>query len=103
MKDLTNFQRDLLIVASGLNRPKGVDIRDELERYYETEVNSGRLYPNLDTLVEKSLLDKGSHDRRTNNYTLTDRGEQEIKTHLKWGLSYIPSKLKSQIEPLPKK
>jgi len=35
MYDLTGFQRDLLIVISGLEEPHGLAIKDELEDYYE--------------------------------------------------------------------
>jgi DNA-binding PadR family transcriptional regulator len=44
------------------------------EAYYEPGINHGRLYPNLDTLVEKGLIEKGERDRRTNFYRTTRRG-----------------------------
>ena len=53
MYDLTGFQRDLLTVTAGIEEPHGLAIKDELEKYYESEIYHGRLYPNLDTLVEK--------------------------------------------------
>jgi len=53
MYDLTGFQRDLLTVTAGIEEPHGLAIKDELEDYYEKEIHHGRLYPNLDTLVEK--------------------------------------------------
>ena len=59
MNDLTGFQRDLLYVITGLDDPHGLAIKDELEDYYEKEVHHGRLYPNLDTLVNKGLVEKG--------------------------------------------
>ena len=78
MFELTGFQRDLLYVIAGLDEPHGLAIKEELENYYESEVNHGRLYPNLDTLVEKALIEKGERDRRTNFYTLTKRGQREL-------------------------
>jgi len=78
MYDLTGFQRDLLYVIAGLDEPHGLAVKDELEEYYEKEIHHGRLYPNLDTLVDKGLIDKGQRDRRTNFYTLTRRGRREI-------------------------
>ncbi|ELY56529.1 transcriptional regulator, padr family protein [Natronococcus amylolyticus DSM 10524] len=69
MYDLTAFQRDLLYVVAGLDEPHGLAIKEELEEYYEKEVHHGRLYPNLDTIVEKGLIDKGQLDRRTNVYS----------------------------------
>ena len=84
MHDLTGFQRDLLYVVSGLSEPHGLAIKDELEDYYESEIHHGRLYPNLDTLVEKGLVEKGQKDRRTNVYELTRRGHRELDARREW-------------------
>ena len=91
MHDLTGFQRDLLYVIAGLDDPHGLAIKEELEGYYESEVNHGRLYPNLDTLVEKGLVEKGQRDRRTNCYTLTRRGERELDARQDWESQYVPA------------
>jgi len=88
MYDLTGFQRDLLYVTAGLDEPHGLAIKDQLEDYYETEIHHGRLYPNLDTLVEKGLLDKGEKDRRTNVYAITARGRREIEARDDWEQQY---------------
>ena len=84
MYDLTGFQRDLLYVIAGLDEPHGLAIKEELEDYYEKEIHHGRLYPNLDTLVEK-----GQRDRRTNYYTLTRRGRREIEARTEWETEYV--------------
>jgi DNA-binding PadR family transcriptional regulator len=89
MYDLTGFQRDLLYVIAGLDEPHGLAIKGELEDYYEKEIHHGRLYPNLDTLVEKGLVEKGEKDRRTNVYTLTRRGRREIEARREWEHRYI--------------
>jgi DNA-binding PadR family transcriptional regulator len=89
MHDLTGFQRDLLYVIAGQERPHGLAIKDELENYYEKEIHHGRLYPNLDTLVEKGLVEKGDKDRRTNFYTLTRRGRREIEDRRNWERDYV--------------
>ncbi len=89
MFDLTAFQRDLLFVTAGLDEPHGLAIKDELEKYYQSEIHHGRLYPNLDTLVEKGLLEKGTLDRRTNYYTLTRRGEGELEDRRQWQTQYV--------------
>lgn len=91
MYDLTGFQRDLLFVIAGKDEPHGLAIKEELEAYYETEVHHGRLYPNLDTLVEKGLVEKGEIDRRTNFYMLTRRGEREIDARREWEDQYVES------------
>ena len=84
MDDLTGFQRDLLYVIVGLEQPHGLAIKDELKTYYEGEIHHGRLYPNLDTLVEKGLVNKGVRDERTNEYILTKRGRRELDARRKW-------------------
>jgi DNA-binding PadR family transcriptional regulator len=84
MYDLTGFQRDLLYVVAGLGEPKGLAIKEELDEYHASEINHGRLYPNLDTLVEKGLLDKGKKDDRTNEYTVTNRGQDELEARQEW-------------------
>lgn len=89
MFDLTAFQRDLLFIIAGQEDPHGLAIKEELEAYYESEIHHGRLYPNLDTVVEKGLVEKGSHDRRTNSYTLTPRGERELAARMDWQQQYI--------------
>lgn len=89
MHDLNGFQRDLMYVIAGLNEPHGLAIKDELEAYYGTEINHGRLYPNLDTLVEKGLVEKGQIDQRTNSYTLTQRGQRELEARDEWERQYF--------------
>jgi len=89
MYDLTGFQRDLLYTIAGKEEPHGLAIKDELEDYYEKEIHHGRLYPNLDTLVDKGLVEKGQLDRRTNYYMLTSRGEREIEARREWEDQYV--------------
>ena len=84
MYDLTSFQRDCLYVIAGLDAPHGLAVKDELDDYYESEIHHGRLYPNLDTLVDKGLVEKGERDQRTNTYTLTRRGRREIEARHDW-------------------
>ncbi|MFC6769905.1 PadR family transcriptional regulator [Natrinema soli] len=89
MYDLTGFQRDLLYTIAGQDEPHGLAIKDELEQYYEGEIHHGRLYPNLDELVDKGLIEKGTADRRTNIYTLTRRGRREIEARREWEGQYV--------------
>lgn len=93
MHDLTGFQRDLLYAIAGLDEPHGLAIRDELENYYEKEIQHGRLYPNLDTLVDKARIEKGQQDQRTNVYRLTGRGQRELEARRKWEDTYVESLL----------
>jgi len=89
MDDLTGFQRDLLYVIAGADQPSGQDVKDEIEQYYSSEINHGRLYPNLDTVVNKDLVEKGQLDRRTNYYAITDGGEQAIEDRREWVSQYV--------------
>ncbi len=84
MYDLTGFQRDLLYAVAGLDSPHGLAIKRELEGYYDGEIHHGRLYPNLDTLVENGLVEKGERDRRTNYYELTDAGREALDARRAW-------------------
>lgn len=93
MYDLTGFQRDLLYVTAGLDEPHGLAIKEDLEDYYESEIHPGRLYPNLDTIVDKGLIEKGTKDQRTNFYTVTRRGRREIEDRRNWEDQYVEDML----------
>lgn len=88
MFDLTAFQRDLLYVAAGLERPSGQQIKAELEEKID-EITHGRLYPNLDTLVEQGYLDQGQIDRRTNYYEPTEFAKEAIRKRREWENEYV--------------
>ena len=83
MFDLTGFQRDLLYIIAGLDQPSGQQIRREIEAFVG-EVTHGRLYPNLDTLVERQLIEKGQQDRRTNYYEITSKGREYLVRRRSW-------------------
>ena len=89
MYDLTAFQRDLLYTIAGQDEPHGLAIKAELEDYYEKEIHHGRLYPNLDEVVDKGLVEKGEVDRRTNYYTITARGRRELEARREWENRYV--------------
>ncbi|WP_458206380.1 PadR family transcriptional regulator [Haladaptatus sp. NG-SE-30] len=85
-RDLTAFQKNILIVLT--EEPMyGLAIKRELEDFYDAEVNHGRLYPNLDTLVERGLVEKSELDKRTNEYGLTQEGFGAVEDSLAWSLS----------------
>lgn len=84
MKQLTAFQRDILYVIGKSQSPHGLAIKEKLESYYGSEVNHGRLYPNLDQLADEELIDKGKKDDRTNVYELTDEARNIIRQRHEW-------------------
>lgn len=89
-RDLTAFQQNILVILS--EEPMyGLAIKRELESYYDTEVNHGRLYPNLDDLVDMGLVEKSELDKRTNQYELTDLGEEAVLDRLEWVLEKFVS------------
>lgn len=91
MEDLTAFQRDLLIVIAGMDAPYGLAIKEEMEEYYESDINHGRLYPNLDSLVDAGLVSKGQIDRRTNCYELTQKGSAVLEDRKDWERAHMAS------------
>jgi hypothetical protein len=84
--DLTQFQLIALVEISGIEQagktPYGIAIKEQLEDYYGEEVNHGRLYPNLDELAERGLIEKGEIDDRTNSYELTADGRYFLRSHV---------------------
>jgi DNA-binding PadR family transcriptional regulator len=85
-KDLTAFQQNILVILA--EEPRyGLAIKRELEAYYDDEVNHGRLYPNLDDLVEMELVEKSELDKRTNQYALTEAGKEAVLDQLSWEFS----------------
>ncbi|MFD1589500.1 PadR family transcriptional regulator [Halorientalis brevis] len=78
--EYSTFQREVLLAIATLETegtdPYGLAIKRQLESVYDEEINHGRLYPNLDTLVTDGLVEKTALDKRTNEYSLTEVGEQ---------------------------
>jgi DNA-binding PadR family transcriptional regulator len=87
-RELTAFQQNILVIL-GEEPRYGLAIKRQLEDYYDDEVNHGRLYPNLDDLVEMGLVEKSELDKRTNQYALTDEGYETVKSQLAWEFSKL--------------
>ncbi len=89
-RDLTAFQQNILVILA--EEPMyGLAVKRELEEYYDAEVNHGRLYPNLDDLVEMGLVEKSELDKRTNQYALTDKGYDAVLSQMEWVVSKLVS------------
>ncbi|MFQ3293398.1 MAG: DNA-binding PadR family transcriptional regulator [Halobacteriales archaeon] len=100
-RELTAFQKNILVILA--EEPLyGLAIKRELEEYYGSEVNHGRLYPNLDDLVEMGLVEKSELDKRTNQYELTEDGFDAVLDQMEWELDkiVIDESRKRQIESL---
>ena len=81
--DLSKFQIAALAIL--VEEPRyGLAVKRELEEYYGQEVNHGRLYPNLDDLVEYGLVEKSALDKRTNEYAATAAGERVLEEFNSW-------------------
>ena len=68
--------------ANPTDRPYGLSIKRELEVVRGEEVNHGRLYPNLDDLVDAGLLTKTERDKRTNAYGATTEAAEQFAAWL---------------------
>lgn len=77
--NLTAFQRDAMRFLAKTGRIYGLGLKRELEDWYGSPVNHGRLYPNLDKLVGAGLVNKGKIDDRTNWYELSERGRTVVE------------------------
>nr|WP_129115891.1 PadR family transcriptional regulator [Halegenticoccus tardaugens] len=82
--DLSGFQRDLLTVIAGHDQPSGQQIKTELEDARTEEITHGRLYPNLDVLVNKDYAETGQIDRRINYYEITDEDRTALRKRREW-------------------
>jgi DNA-binding PadR family transcriptional regulator len=84
--NLTEFQYNILTILSD-EAMYGLAVKRQLEAYYGSEVNHGRLYPNLDELAELGLVEKSELDKRTNQYALSDTGYEVLLDKIDWLLS----------------
>lgn len=86
--ELSEFQYTILFSLA--ERPRyGLALKSRMTEFYGSEINHGRLYPNLNDLVEMGLLSKSKRDNRTNEYALTEQGLMVILDRIGWGISAI--------------
>ena len=76
-RNCSEFQQTILGILAEEGR-YGLAIKRALEDYYDAEVNHGRMYPNLDDLVEMGFVEKSELDKRTNLYKITDLGREAL-------------------------
>lgn len=82
--ELSAFQRDILAVLARDGSSYGLAIKRAIESVHGTKVNHGRLYPNLDDLVQDGLIDKSARDNRTNDYALSKKGRNVVRSQFVW-------------------
>ena len=100
VEDLSRFQLNALLIINEIGSPYGLRIKNELEEYYGEEVNHGRLYPNLDDLIDAGYVDKSKRDKRTNEYAINDAGKEALREIFQWQANKAP-KVFAQVEPNP--
>lgn len=86
--ELSAFQQAILTILANEAR-HGLGIRDELETYYDAEVNHSRLYTNLDKLIERGLAERSKRDGRSNEYSITETGYDVLFAQLAWQAKLI--------------
>jgi PadR family transcriptional regulator PadR len=84
MDGLTGFQRDIVYIVLANKAPHGLQIKQDLDEYYCDRVTRGRVYSNLDTLVEAGYLEKRTKTDRTNAYRLTEVGFDAVISRRRW-------------------
>lgn len=90
MHDLSGFQRDVLYVLATESGLCGLSVKRQLSSYYpHKQINDAQLYPNLERLEEKGMVNKEKRDGRTNEYKLTPRGGREIEARREWEETHI--------------
>jgi len=94
--ELTAVQRDLLFIIAQCDQPSGQTIKARFEAATDTTVSAGQIYPNLDTLVDMGVVEKGQLDRRANYYTLTERGVRRLRERQSWEQTQLRSVQVSQ-------
>lgn len=82
--DVTAFQQTMLAVLARDGPKYGLGIKRAVADVSGEEVNHGRLYPNLDTLVDMGLVEKSERDKRTNDYQLTTQGRNVVRSQFVW-------------------
>ena len=87
---LTGFQRDIVVGLAwfervhGENSVRGQDLGELLTDQYESKIHNGRLYPNLDTVITKGLVNKVDSEEDISPdaaYTLSQEGNSDIKDY----------------------
>lgn len=82
--DLNATQRDIMSAIKHLGgSPHGAAIMEFLRKFEDDgEFPSGVLYPGLNSLANKGLIEKRRRDGRSNSYSFTPRGEKVYREYV---------------------
>lgn len=81
--ELVDFRRDILLTLARSGPTHGQGLKDDLACLRDEDVNDGRLYPNLNALVDDGLVEKheNRHDERSHEFELSKRGRASVREH----------------------
>lgn len=82
--ELTGFKARILAILAREGPTYGLGIKSAYEDEFGVEVNHGRLYPNLDDLKNAGLIEKSELDKRTNEYAITKKGRNVVRSQFVW-------------------
>ena len=69
--------------------PAGARLENEISLGQRFGLSRPTMRRAIQELVDKGLLEKGELDRRTNVYTVTQRGQREIEARREWETQYL--------------
>lgn len=81
---LPAIQRDLLLVLARNGPQYGLALKDALEARRQCDINSGRLYSNLDKLADAGFIEKGKYTDRRNRYEIRTQGKRALDSYRQW-------------------
>lgn len=76
---MTALQRDLLWTLVHGAPIEGTTVKHAIEEYYDEPIDRSQMYPNLDELVERGLVDE-----RADEYRLTEAGRRALSRRRAW-------------------
>ena len=83
LEALNGFQRDLLTVIADNEGSTGLTLKEKVEEARREDITRGRLYRNLDILVDEAFVEKRKR-KATNSYYLTTEGRERLEDDLRW-------------------
>lgn len=86
--ELSEFHYSILMLLSD-ETTYGLGVKRRLGEYYGEEINSGKLYPNLDRLAIAGLISKRELDQRTNEYSLKQAGLDAVIERIHWAIDML--------------